>query len=85
MSRGRGGRWPGGACQALPLALGTNNSNLWWSAPLAFQEDAEQAVMTQVLPGLGHGHSGGRPALDVAAGQLAGDPDLPPAGILPKL
>ena len=42
----------------LPLALGMNNSNPRWSAPLAFQKDAEQAVMTQVLPGLGHGHSG---------------------------
>ena len=58
MSRGRGGRWLGGACLALPLALGMNNPNPRWSAPLAFHKDAERAVMSQVLPGLGHGHSG---------------------------
>ena len=58
MSRGRGGRWLGGACLVLLLALGMNNSDPWWSAPLAFQKDAERAVRTQVLPGPGHGHLG---------------------------
>ena len=72
---------PGPAQESFPL----RQSLPFLGEQSTVEEDGHAPVSASTSQDWGTATQGGRPALGVAAGQLAGDPDLPPAGILLKL